>query len=422
MQHCAIVKGWALHTRSRLHSIATPPPTHTCTPLCRQYSRTPLLHCATYIQEQISVFSIQNEHDSFGPEPCTDPKQNGLPYDAERTLRAYSLFLLFLQFQYSLSNGCIDALLKATHAFIQNIAKASVDNTLLVSLAQYFPSSLRRLKSGLQFPEAKFQEYAVCPTCGWIYNADTCRESHDTPFLCNNTQFPNHPHQSRAQLCGTPLSKVVHTRNGRNEVKLVQTLCYNPISDQLARILQRFNTELNQSFDDIHDQTVLFDIDDGPVYKSRLAMLNSRKCLDQICLVLNVNVDWFQPYKRVQHSVGAIYASISNLPRQVRYQMENMLLVSVIPGPAEPVQMNSILVLLVDELKELRQGKSVDGIFIKAAIQCLACDLPAARKTGGFASHSSTHGCTRCLKTFPYSKDMNKVDTSGWCCPRIDPD
>ena len=37
--------------------------------------------------------------------------------------------------------------------------------------------------------------------------------------------------------------------------------------------------------------------------------------------------------------------------------------------------MNSILVLLVDELKELRQGKSVDGIFIKAAIQCLACDL-----------------------------------------------
>ena len=109
MQHCAIVKGWALHTRSRLHSIATPPPTHTCTPLCRQCSRTPLLHCATYIQEQISVFSIQNEHDSFGPEPCTDPKQNGLPYDAERTLRAYSLFLLFLQFQYSLSNGCIDA-------------------------------------------------------------------------------------------------------------------------------------------------------------------------------------------------------------------------------------------------------------------------------------------------------------------------
>ena len=91
--------------------------------------------------------------------------------------------------------------------------------------------------------------------------------------------------------------------------------------------------------------------------------------------------------------------------------MENMLLVSVIPGPAQPVQMNSILVLLVDELKELQLGKSIDGIFMKAAIEC---DLPAARNTGGFASHSSIHGCTRCLKTFPYSKDMNKVHTSGW--------
>ena len=127
----------------------------------------------------------------------------------------------------------------------------------------------------------------VLPVAG--YTILTCRASHDTPFLCNNTQFPDHPHQSRAQLCGALLSKVVHTCNGRNEVKLVQTLCYNGISDQLGRILQRFNTELNQSFDDIHDQTVLFDIDDGPVYKSQLAMLNSRNCLDQVCLVLNVN-------------------------------------------------------------------------------------------------------------------------------------
>ena len=138
-------------------------------------------------------------------------------------------------------------------------------------------------------------------------------------------------------------------------MKLVQTL--NDISDQLARILQRFNTEFNQSFDDIYDETVLFDIDDGPVYKSQLAMLNSRNCLDQVCLVLNVN--GFDPT-----TVGTIYASINNLPRQVRYQMENMLLVSVIPGPEEPVQMNSILVLLIDELKELRQEKSVGGIFI----------------------------------------------------------
>ena len=74
-------------------------------------------------------------------------------------------------------------------------------------------------------------------------------------------------------------------------------------------------------------------------------------------LVINVNVDWFQPYKHfITYSIGAIYASINNLPRQFRYQMENIMLVAVIPGPKEPIQMNSVMSLVVDELKDLQLG------------------------------------------------------------------
>ena len=328
-------------------------------------------------------------------------------------MRAFTLCILYLQFQHSLSNTCIDSFLKATHTFLEKIAKETTNEPSLTNLAAAFPRSLYRLKSWLHVFNSRFQEYAVCPTCGWIYEGDTCKRSSDTPFLCTNTQFPNHPQQSRIQQCGTPLTTVSYT-TARPRVKLLRTLCYNPIMDQLAHLLRRFDTELDSSpLAGASNYDSLFDYQDGPVHRSRLAMLHSDNHSATKHLVLNLNIDWFQPYKHVQHSVGAVYASISNLPRQLRYQMENVLLLAVIPGPKEPAQMSSILNLVVDELKELRLGANINGTFVKVAIGCVACDIPAARKSVGFSSHSSTFGCTRCLKKFPHSETMKKVDSSG---------
>ena len=49
-----------------------------------------------------------------------------------------------------------------------------------------------------------------------------------------------------------------------------------------------------------------------------------------------LNVDWFNPYKHIQYSVGALYVSIINVPHELRYRPENILLVGLIPGPREP--------------------------------------------------------------------------------------
>ena len=43
--------------------------------------------------------------------------------------------------------------------------------------------------------------------------------------------------------------------------------------------------------------------------------------------------DFFQSYKHVQYSMGAIYLTILNLPRGVRSKQENTILVGLIPGP-----------------------------------------------------------------------------------------
>ena len=46
-----------------------------------------------------------------------------------------------------------------------------------------------------------------------------------------------------------------------------------------------------------------------------------------------LNVDWFKPFKHTQHSEGAVYLSIMNLPRKERFLQENIILACVIPGP-----------------------------------------------------------------------------------------
>ncbi len=55
------------------------------------------------------------------------------------------------------------------------------------------------------------------------------------------------------------------------------------------------------------------------------------------------------------------------------------------------------------------------GRVVRAALIPLVCDLPALRKTAGFASHSSRHFCSFCPLTLD---DINNVERSTWPQPR----
>ena len=123
-----------------------------------------------------------------------------------------------------------------------------------------------------------------------------------------------------------------------------------------------------------------------------------------------LNVDWFQPFKHSPYSVGAIYLVLLNLSRSVRLKKENIFIVGIIPGPHEPsLSINTYLKPLVDELEVLWK----DGICLKSAasplfseryrcaLLCVACDITASRKVGGFLAHSARKGCNKCLVDFP---------------------
>ena len=111
----------------------------------------------------------------------------------------------------------------------------------------------------------------------------------------------------------------------------------------------------------------------------------------------------------LEYSVGVIYLVVNNLPRQIRYRRENVIIVAIIPGQKEPkLTMNSFLQPLVDELQEFWSGVLVTcskhplkSLLIRAALIYCTCDIPATRKLCGFVSHSASLGCSKCLKKFP---------------------
>ena len=50
-------------------------------------------------------------------------------------------------------------------------------------------------------------------------------------------------------------------------------------------------------------------------------------------VALALNIDWFNPYVHTQYSIGAIYLTLLNLPKEDRYAVENTILVGLMPGP-----------------------------------------------------------------------------------------
>ena len=80
--------------------------------------------------------------------------------------------------------------------------------------------------------------------------------------------------------------------------------------------------------------------------------------------------------------------------------------------------MNSVLNVIVDELITLWAGSwfwiKLKYTFVRVALLCVACDVPAARKVAGFLSHNATLGCSRCFKKFPVESFGERPDYSGF--------
>lgn len=270
--------------------------------------------------------------------------------------------------------------------------------------------------------------YACCRKCFAIYEYDHAHPDEPYPRTCT------HKEVQTSQPCGEPLvfeNVLGSVPPSRSLWSPFRTYPYRGLVKWIAELLLRVGMELmieeswkkaassGSSWSDIMESPGIREFV-GPDGKTRFSVqLNG-----DLHLVFAMSIDWFNPHGNKQagksYSIGVIYLACLNLPSHLRYRPENIFLAGVIPGPKEPdvTQLNHLLRPLVDELLQLWQPgillqKTADtgGRRVRAAVIPLVCDLPALRKTAGFASHSATHFCSFCNLLYP---DRNNVDRATW--------
>jgi hypothetical protein len=123
-------------------------------------------------------------------------------------------------------------------------------------------------------------------------------------------------------------------------------------------------------------------------------------------IALQLCYDGFQVTKRKHHSTTPVIAINLNLPPEIRYHKESILLMAVIPGPKSYSNVDSFLQPLVDELLDLQEGvraydASEAGDFILRAYPVLfAGDGPVVSVACGMkAPGNAKRPCRLCTFT-----------------------
>jgi hypothetical protein len=327
------------------------------------------------------------------------------------------LWVFKFQQRFRLSDTALEALIKFLHTLLTRLNKSQFNN---------FPTSLYIAKKRLNIFQPKMQ-LAVCGGCHKLYNAKNVveyKEEGKTAIAnCVHEEFPNNSIPSRRNKCNNPLSILKKRKGGT--IAIPRMLYPKPsIRQQLNMLYQRpsfenmlklsgVQREGDNTYSDIYDGKVwkTFPFDGNPFFTSETATTN---------LGLLFNLDWFQPFNYTQHSAGAIYASICNLPRSERNKPENIIYLGFLPGPKEVglERINHYLAPIVDELLELWRGWRVPktyqcpgGLDIKVALIVGSSDIPATRKL--FGHGSAVMKCHRCEKRSTYSTDYKKTHYGG---------
>ncbi|XP_035665651.1 uncharacterized protein LOC118408900 [Branchiostoma floridae] len=331
---------------------------------------------------------------------------------------------------FTISDSAVEVLLKIIGSILMAIGTTLCMETLK-SIALAIPRTIYMFRKKLGLDRNDFDRYVVCPVCDSVYPVEdavvTIRDGNGRivrkkSAKCSHVEFPRHKQRKFRKPCGTILMKTVLGKHQKEFLYPKRTFCYRSVVKSLEDMLQRPDfIEACEAWRNRSTQHGTYtDVFDGQIWKD-FQVVDGEPFLAEPCnLALMLNVDWFQPYKNIKESIGIMYLSVMNLPREQRFKEENIIVVGIIPGPHEPkLHINGFLEPLVEELQKLWKGLWLhDSSLVKkqryrAALLCLACDIPAARKVAGFYGHMATKGCSKCLKSF--TRDCNnRVDYSGF--------
>ncbi len=294
----------------------------------------------------------------------------------------------------------MESLLKIVFHFLTMINFTSGFSGLC-ELADNFPATLFKARRYIGHDKDDFLKIISCSKCHKLYTYEQAVVTEGDKTIsrtCNHVRFPNHPQQRMREECGNALMKTVVSADGKKSYLYpLKTYCYQPLKTSLQRILKRTDVREAMLKKPQFNTDGFFDIHDGRLWKEFKDVNGNGYFSDKRNLAGILNIDWFQPFERHEHSLGVIYIAILNLPREIRFKKENILLVGIIPGPKEPdLTVNSYLQPLVNDLLSFWKGENLhEGeklALYRFALLCIASDLPATRKCCGFLSYNAEKG------------------------------
>lgn len=240
------------------------------------------------------------------------------------------MFLSFFQLCYRVSERAISLLLSFLKTLLSWLGSRCPEiKTLHDVLPQniYFMRKLLGRKNEITC-------FVVCPKCHSLYRYKDCIVTHRTGMTesakCSFVQYPNHPQLFRRTKCNTVLMKMVK-HGSKSKLIPCAVYAYKSLEASLTKLynqptfvekcnLWRNKTVTNQSPD------YFTDVYEGKVWHDFQVVLGRPFLLQPNNLCLKLNLDWFNPFKHVQYSVGVLYLVVENLPRADRYKLENIII------------------------------------------------------------------------------------------------
>ena len=329
-----------------------------------------------------------NDHTNFSEQQSNSHQESMKPIAIQ-----ICMFLSFFQLCYRVSERAISLLLLFLKALLSWLSSFCPEIKTLHDVLPHNVYFMRKLLGR----KSEIICFVVCQKCHSLYKYKDCVITYPSGMTesakCSFVQYPKHPQLFRRTKCNTVLMKTV--KHGSTSKLIPHAVyAYKSLESSVAKLFSQpgFVEKCNLWWSRTTPSSVHFtDIYDGKVWQD-FQVVDGRPFLqlpNNLCLQLNL--DWFNPFKHVQYSVGVLYFVVENLPRTDRYKLENIIVVGCIPGPKEPKKhINTYLKPIVDELLKLWHGKllrtsSIFGIVpVRCALTCITCDLPATRKLCGF--------------------------------------
>ena len=148
-------------------------------------------------------------------------------------MKATVIFLLTWQISSSVSNSGLLALVVFLYKLFQLLSRNG--NDILQHFSVNFPKTRDAALRMIGIDKNAFFKYIVCPSCDSCYNYD----NNEIPKKCSHIEFPNHPHISQRQPCGTYLTRTIRTSSLLSKVKPMKLYAYQSLKVALANLLNR---------------------------------------------------------------------------------------------------------------------------------------------------------------------------------------